>query len=282
MDHDDDDDHGLFWEEHAREAVETLLGEVLFDEIRGTVILSTPEEDEQRISGEFSSMEEVETYLREVYEREWYAYVPFDGGEAVFEDDSWGVVGDLLSDHHEIVEFFEQQERPEHSDVLVAAKELLKDAHASRAIRVSAEDINDELVHYLADNPKLMREMSPRKFEELVAAMFESKGYEVTLTPPSKDGGRDVIAIHRSGLGTAMVITECKRYAEDKKVGVAIVRGLYGVVEEQRATRGIVATTSFFTKGAKAFRERVPYRLELADFDTLRKEIVSWKLRNRQ
>ena len=66
-------------------------------------------------------------------------------------------------------------------------------------------------------------------------------------------------------------IVECKRYGEDNKVGVEIVRGLYGVVEAKRATRGIIATTSYFTKGAKSFRNQVKHRIGLADFDVLAK-----------
>ena len=122
-----------------------------------------------------------------------------------------------------------------------------------------------------------MREMEPRKFEELVAAMFRNQGYDVTLTPRSNDGGTDVIAVQRSGIGTAMIIVECKRYAETNKVGVEIVRGLYGVLEHRKATRGIIATTSFFTRGATQFCNDIPYRLALADFSTLTRELNEWK-----
>ncbi len=48
-----------------------------------------------------------------------------------------------------------------------------------------------------------------------------------------------------------------------------IVRGLYGVVEQRGATRGIIATTSYFTRDAAAFRATVQYRLSLVDFDIL-------------
>jgi restriction system protein len=114
-----------------------------------------------------------------------------------------------------------------------------------------------------------MRDLAPRRFEELVAELFRDKGYDVELTPPSKDGGIDIIAVSRSDVGSAMTLIECKRYAESNRVGVDIVRGLYGVVEEQKASRGQIVTTSYFTKGAKAFRDKVPYRLGLADFDLL-------------
>jgi restriction endonuclease Mrr len=57
------------------------------------------------------------------------------------------------------------------------------------------------------------------------------------------------------------------------------VRGLYGVVEEKRATQGLIVTTSYFTKDAIAFRDRLPYRLSLADFDRLTTFLRQWRTR---
>jgi len=174
-------------------------------------------------------------------------------------------------------EFFEKVAPPENALELVTAQQLLENANASRVVRVSLEEINEELIQYLAKHPEKLRDMSPRKFEELIADMFKNQGYDVTLTPRSKDGGMDVIAVQRDGIGTVMVIVECKRYAESHKVGVEIARGLYGVVEQNRATRGIIATTSFFTRGVIDFRNTIPHRLGLADFDVLSQEILRWK-----
>jgi len=122
-----------------------------------------------------------------------------------------------------------------------------------------------------------MRELEPRKFEELVAELFRNMGYTVELTPRSRDGGLDIIAIDRSDLGSALTLIECKRYSASNRVGVEVVRGLYGVVEQQRATRGLIATTSFFTKDAMAFRDSVQYRLALADFDQITQFLHEWK-----
>lgn len=96
-----------------------------------------------------------------------------------------------------------------------------------------------------------MTRLTPRKFEELVAELFRGKGYDIELTPPTADGGFDIRAVHRQAVGTAMVLIECKRYSQ-KKAGLGVVRGLYGVVESERATRGIIATTSVFTRGRSA------------------------------
>lgn len=267
------------WEDEAYSAVEELIKEAEYDEIRGTIILPPNNDDGFGLGKEFTDIEELQNHLIEVYNEQWYAYVPFDSGEAVFEDDAEGVIGDLLYHYSELSDFFEKFTAPEHALELVTAQQLLKNANASRIFRVSLEEINEELVLYLAKHPEKMRELSPRKFEELIADMFKNQGYEVTLTPQSKDGGMDIIAVQRDGIGTIMVIIECKRYAAGNKVGVEIARGLYGVVEQRRATRGIIATTSFFTRGAVDFRNTLPHRIGLADFDVLSREINNWKER---
>ena len=46
-------------------------------------------------------------------------------------------------------------------------------------------------------HPELMRNLSPRKFEELVAELFSDMGYEVVLTPATRDGGFDFKAFRK-------------------------------------------------------------------------------------
>jgi hypothetical protein len=50
-------------------------------------------------------------------------------------------------------------------------------------LQVDLSEIDDELIKYLAQHPEGMHDMAPRKFEELVAAIFRAKGYTVELTP---------------------------------------------------------------------------------------------------
>jgi restriction system protein len=49
-------------------------------------------------------------------------------------------------------------------------------------------------------------------------------------------------------------------------VGVEVVRELYGVVQVEKATAGIVATTSHFTKGAKDLQSQLSYQMSLKDY----------------
>jgi restriction system protein len=126
--------------------------------------------------------------------------------------------------------------------------------------------VSDELLNKLAKDPELLYQLSPRLFEEVVAELLARLGYDVTLTPASRDGGKDIYVASRNELGSFLYIVECKRYAPDNPVGVGLVRQLYGVVQAEKATAGILATTSFFTKGAKEFQHQVAFQISLQDY----------------
>lgn len=274
---DDEEGHGAeefdgydatSWEESAAQAVDRALENAEYDDIRGVIAFS--DEDDERFGTECVSQEQVKAHLTELYEQAWYAHVPFESGESVFEADAIGYVEDALGDR-DLEAFFAAVRDLNEGERLLGSKDLVEDSNRSKILRIDLQEINAELIRHLAAHPEMMRRLDPRKFEQLVAELFRDKGYEVTLTPRSNDGGLDILAIEKSDIGSALTLIECKRYAKSNRVGVDIVRGLYGVVEQKKATRGIIATTSFFTKGAKAFRDTLPYRLGLADYDNLKK-----------
>jgi restriction system protein len=142
-----------------------------------------------------------------------------------------------------------------------------------RTIVADVSSINYALLHKLRTEPAAWYQLSPRQFEEVIAEMLSREGYEIELTPMSKDGGKDIYAAHKTKLGHFLYIVECKKYAPDRPVGVGILRQLYGVVQAEKLTAGIVATTSFFTRGAKAFQGQVNRQLSLQDYQALQKWI---------
>ena len=189
---------------------------------------------------EFSSLDEIRDMLTEKAEAEWINTVPWDKGP-VFEPNVEGMVERLLEEK-KIVDFFDPK-LPYAGEELFTAEQLLV-PRGGFVARVDVEEINDELFRYFATHPERMRDMPPRKFEEFVAELFKAKGYDVELTPKTKDGGFDIRAFSRSDTGSLLTLIECKRYAEQQKVQVGIVRELYGVVDDQRATCGIIAKHS--------------------------------------
>jgi restriction system protein len=129
--------------------------------------------------------------------------------------------------------------------------------------------ISDELLVRIRENPKDLLKLHPRKFEEVIARIFEGFGFNVELTLTTCDQGRDIIAIDYREKKKYLI--ECKRY-RNAKVGIDIVQRLHGVVQGEGATKGIIVTTSRFTKPALDFvnRENVKWRLEARDFDGIK------------
>lgn len=133
--------------------------------------------------------------------------------------------------------------------------------------------IEREILAYFGRHPELLHSLPPRKFEELVAAVFKQNGFSVELTPETRDGGIDIIAVRRDALvGQELHLIECKRYLPYNAVGIGVVQRLLGVVEQHRATKGVVVTTSSFSKDAKIVAANVSHRLELNEYQ----RVAAW------
>lgn len=146
-------------------------------------------------------------------------------------------------------------------------RSLYSDDHPPKQIIEVVGVITSELIKYLKKHPKALYEIKPRQFEELIAEILASYGWRVELTPSTKDGGYDIYAITKNiepGVETSWII-ECKKYAPENKVGVDIVRALYGIKSNLKIANALLATTSYFTKGAKAFKAS-RYDVELKDY----------------
>ena len=127
-------------------------------------------------------------------------------------------------------------------------------------------EISDSLIQEIKRRPETLYDVSPRKFEQLIAHILDSFGWQVMLTPPTKDGGHDIFAISTdlSGERCSWII-EAKRFAKHNKVGIEVVRQLLFVKGEIRAGMAMLATTSYFTKGVYDL-ETARWDLSLRDF----------------
>jgi hypothetical protein len=125
----------------------------------------------------------------------------------------------------------------------------------------------DDLIERVAKDPQSVYELAPRLYEEFVAELLARQGFDVELTPASRDGGKDIYAAKSDSLGSFMWIVECKRWNRRSRVGIGIVQRLNGVVDAERATGGILATTTFFSRDALAYQAVVRNRLALKDYE---------------
>ena len=119
-------------------------------------------------------------------------------------------------------------------------------------------------------------EISPRELEYRLMEVFHRQGFDqVDLTADRQDGGYD-IHLQRADplLGKQTYLVEVKRYKRDRKVDISPVRSLLGVVLANDAERGILVTTSSFSKAALDFAEKSE-RLNLIDGVELEKMLLA-------
>jgi len=123
-----------------------------------------------------------------------------------------------------------------------------------------------EIIERLKQDPNLAFQISPEKWEEIIAGAYKKAGFdEVTLTPRSGDHGRDVIAT-KKGLGSVRVIDQVKAFKPPHLVTADDVRALVGVLHGDGASKGFLTTTSDFAPKIKTDPLIVPFmpaRLEL-------------------
>lgn len=95
--------------------------------------------------------------------------------------------------------------------------------------------------------------MSWREFELLVGEGFRLQGYQVVETGGGgADGGVDLVLTRPGKGGGEKFFVQCKRWRA-LKVGVDVVRELYGVMAASGATGGFVVTSGRFTDDAISF-----------------------------
>jgi len=115
-----------------------------------------------------------------------------------------------------------------------------------------------DVIGALDERPSLM-ELSPRDFESLITNLFEKMGLETRQTQASRDGGVDCVAYDPRPIFGGKVVIQAKRYKHT--VGVSAVRDLYGTMQNEGASKGILVTTSGYGKSSFNFAEGKPLEL---------------------
>jgi len=106
--------------------------------------------------------------------------------------------------------------------------------------------------------PNLM-DLTPPEFESLITNLFQKMGLETRLTQPSRDGGVDCVAFDPRPIFGGKVVIQAKRYKNT--VGVSAVRDLFGTMQNEGASKGILVTTSGYGKASFEFAEGKPIEL---------------------
>lgn len=122
-------------------------------------------------------------------------------------------------------------------------------------------------VDVLADldqRPNLLK-LTPTEFESLIQNLFTRMGLDTKQTRPSRDGGVDCVAYDQRPIFGGKVVIQAKRYRHT--VDVSSVRDLFGTVQNEGASKGILVTTSGYGPASYEFASGKP--LELIDGSNL-------------
>ena len=98
-------------------------------------------------------------------------------------------------------------------------------------------------------SPEALEGMSWREFETLVGEAFRLQGWQVAETGGGGADGSVDLVLRRHG---ERHLVQCKQW-KAFKVGVQVVRELYGVMAARGAAGGFVVTSGRFTEEAVAF-----------------------------
>lgn len=132
-------------------------------------------------------------------------------------------------------------------------------------LEASYRGLRDALVDEVLDQVKTC---SPVFFERLVVELLVAMGYGGTLADAgqaigkSGDGGIDGI-IKEDKLGLDVVCIQAKRW--ESTIGRPIVQGFAGSMEGIRARKGVLITTSSFSKEAAEYVRNIERRIVLID-----------------
>lgn len=160
--------------------------------------------------------------------------------------------------------------------IMLANKELIsalneyilsvEDMYESYYLHEYEKELSQISGYTLINNDGInINNMTGMEFELLCKKLIDKMGFETEMTKASGDGGIDIIAYNHQPLLSGKYIIQCKRYSGS--VGEPIIRDLYGVVTSERANKGILITTGYFTKSAIGFAK--DKQIELIDGDRL-------------
>jgi restriction system protein len=116
------------------------------------------------------------------------------------------------------------------------------------------------------DGRAALNGISARELEQLAARLYTVMGYDCELTPPSDDGGYDVIATRDDAGRREQRLIECKHYSGSLRIKDA--RALLGAVSLKHATGGVLLTTGKATRGIRKLRDD-DSRLDLVEGERL-------------
>jgi restriction system protein len=140
-----------------------------------------------------------------------------------------------------------------HPDELIPVEPVMPYSMADPRIVDPVDIISD-----IDRRPNLL-ELSPKEFEEFIQNLFAKMGFDTKLYRATGDGGIDCVAYDPHPITGGKFIVQAKLYT--RTVQPTHVRDLWGTVQHEGATKGIMITTSGYGPDSYKFAGGKPVNL---------------------
>jgi restriction system protein len=198
-------------------------------------------------------------------------------GRSVLRDAPPAINCEYLMRYPSFVEFWKQKRRTESDE---GEPETTATSESDRTPDEAIQTAYDEIRDALADD-LLVQVMScnPTFFERLVLDVLIAMGYGGALPDAgthlgrAHDGGIDGI-INEDKLGLDIICVQAKRWKDC--VGRPIVQAFAGSMEAHRAKKGVLITTSTFSRDARDFVDRIERKIVLIDGQQLAQLMIDY------
>lgn len=125
----------------------------------------------------------------------------------------------------------------------IARSETGRPSSAAR-IELLIRSVSHAFAQLVAESPDTLDHLEWRDLERMMARVMEGLGFKTTLTPPSKDGGKDLILACETVRGEESYIVELKHWRSGKRVGKQSVSDFVKVIVAENRSGGLFVSTS--------------------------------------
>jgi len=117
-------------------------------------------------------------------------------------------------------------------------------------VNLIRRELSRKLIKLILKNPRYLDEIEWREMERLLAEVFEGLGYEVRLTPGSKDGGKDIILTCHVEAQAHSYYVEVKHWRSGQRVGTGAISDFLNVIVNEEVDGGLYLSTYGYCSNA--------------------------------
>lgn len=230
------------WEEDIESYITHKLEEIAYEKFKKWVVISNPE-DYTDIIKLFLTYDAV---IKDEIE------LIIDDVDIDFDDDLIdSIIGYRFRYLNRILEDYGIKLKKK--DIFKEIRVILHNERAKKfeeELKSQFETIKNRTKHQIGNEPPIkwenLSKMDGREFEYFVGNIFKAFGFDVVKTRSTNDQGADLI-VSKDDL---KIVIQTKRYNDKNRVGNRAVQEITAAIKYYGADKGMVITTSEFTKSA--------------------------------